>query len=209
MGGSRMKRHYLIRTSRPVLVALAVALLPGCGTWDGHFCILGYTTRPMYDLSIRTVRVPIFKNLTTYKKLEFQLTEAVVREIELKTPYKVVQCAEAADTELIGTIVNFTKNVTNINQLGENRSAETTLAVELVWRDLRPGMAGGILSQPLPGKPGDLPPPLPPIGAKAPPVLAQSIADFAPEIGESMATAQKQNVDRLAARVVSLMEKPW
>lgn len=204
-----MKRGDLIRTNGLILVALAAALLPGCGTWDGQFCVFGYTTRPMYDLSIRTIRVPVFKNLTTYRGLEFRLTEAVIREIESKTPYKVIQCAEAADTEFIGTIVNFTKNITNINQLGENRSAETTLAVECVWRDLRPGMAGALLSQPLPGKPGDLPPPLPAIGAQAPPVLVQSIADFAPELGESMATAQKQNIDRLAVRIVSLMEKPW
>jgi hypothetical protein len=50
---------------------------------------------------------------------------------------------------------------------------------------------------------------LPPVGAPAPPVLIQSIADFAPEIGESMATAQKRNVDKIAVRIVSLMEKPW
>jgi hypothetical protein len=204
-----MNRKHLIRAPGLLLFALAAALLPGCGTWDGHFCILGYTTRPMYDLSIRTVRVPIFKNLTLIKGLEFEITEAVIREIEAKTPYKVVQCAEAVDTELIGTIDSFTKAVTNLNQLGENRSAETTLTVELVWRDLRAGTAGAILSQPLPGKPGDPLPPPPPVGAPAPPVLAQSVASFAPELGESMATARKANVDRLAIRIVSMMEKPW
>jgi hypothetical protein len=189
-------------------LVLCFISLAGCG-WDGHFCILGYTTRPMYDLSVRTVRVPIFKNQTLIRGLEFDLTEAVIREIESKTPYKVVQCAEAADTELIGTVVSFTKAVTNLNQLGENRSAETTVSVELVWRDLRPGMAGAILSQPIPGTPGEPPPPLPPVGAVAPPVLVQSVADFAPELGESMATARKQNVDRVAVRVVQMMEKPW
>jgi len=204
-----MTRQRLIRSCGSALLALVATLLPGCGTWDGHFCILGYTTRPMYDLSIRTVRVPIFKNLTMIRGLEFQLTEAVIREIESKTPYKVVQCAEAADTELIGTIDSFTKAITNVNQLGENRSAETTLTVELVWRDLRPGMAGAVLSQPVPGKPGDPPPPLPAIGATAPPVLAQSVASFAPELGESMATAQQQNINRLAVRIVYMMEKPW
>jgi hypothetical protein len=70
-------------------------------------------------------------------------------------------------------------------------------------------MAGAILSQPIPGAPGEPPPPLPPVGAAAPPVLAQSVANFAPELGESMATARKQNIDRLAVRVVQMMEKPW
>ncbi len=81
---------------------LAAAMLPGCASWDGHFELFGYTTRPMYDLSIRTVYVPIFKNQTFNRGLEFQLTQAVIREIESKTPYKVVQCREAADTETAG-----------------------------------------------------------------------------------------------------------
>jgi hypothetical protein len=204
-----MQGKSFIRISRWALVAIAMTMLPGCGTWDGHFTLCGYTTRPMYDLSIRTVRVPIFKNLTYSKGLEFQLTQAVIREIESKTPYKVVQCAEAADTELIGTIVTRTKAVTNVNQLGENRSAETTLSVEVVWRDLRSGMAGGILSQPLPGRPGDPLPPPPLVGAPSPPVLIQSVADFIPELGGSTATAQQRNVDKIAIQLVSMMEKPW
>ena len=38
-------------------------LLAGC-TSDGHFSLLGYTTAPNYDTSIRTVYVPIFGNQT-------------------------------------------------------------------------------------------------------------------------------------------------
>ena len=106
-----MKSNPLIRCGGAALVALAVALLPGCASWDGHFCLFGYTTRPLYDLGIRTVRVPIFKNFTFRRGLEFQLTEAVIREIESKTPYKVVQEADCADTELIGTIVGRSKAV--------------------------------------------------------------------------------------------------
>jgi hypothetical protein len=55
--------------------------LPAC-EWDGQFTVLGYTTRPNYDSGIRTVRVPIFKNVTFWRGLEFDLTRAVVREIE-------------------------------------------------------------------------------------------------------------------------------
>src|ERR1700733_1967771 len=69
-----------VKVAGLLLACVAAALLPGCATWDGHFEILGYTTRPMYDLSICSVRVPIFKNLTFFKDVEFQLTEAVIRE---------------------------------------------------------------------------------------------------------------------------------
>src|SRR5262245_2349620 len=44
-------------------LAACALLLPSCAT-DGHFSILGYSTRPNYDPNIRTVRVPLFKNKT-------------------------------------------------------------------------------------------------------------------------------------------------
>ncbi len=86
-------------------------------------------------LGIRTVYVPIFKNHTFRRGYEFHLTRAVVREIEAKTPYKVVSNCESADTELVGTIITFTKRVINANQLNEVREAETTLGVEVVGSD--------------------------------------------------------------------------
>ena len=193
---------------RRVLVFLAV-LLSGCEP-GGHFTFLGYTTLPPYNTEIRTVRVPIFKNETYYRGMEFELTQAVIREIELKTPYKVVTAGGPADTELTGKIITYTKNMVIPNPLNEVREMETTLAVEVVWNDLRPGHLGEVLSQPPPKPPGTEsvgPPPAPP--ATPPKVLVQSLASYHPELGESLATAQKKNVDGLAVQIVSMMEKPW
>jgi hypothetical protein len=191
------------------LTALSALLLSSC-EGGGNFTVLGYTTKPNYDLSIHTVYVPIFKNLTLWRGLEFELTRAVVREIEAKTPYKVVSDPDAADTELTGTIISFNKNILNRNQLNEVREAETTLGVEVVWRDRR---SGEILSRPRrgPGAPPALPPDAPP-GTKPPPpppVLVQSVGGFIPELGGSITTAQQQNVNRLAVQIVSMMEVPW
>jgi hypothetical protein len=110
------------------------------------------------------------------------------------------------------------------------------MAVEIVWRDLR---TGEILSRPRRGEatpaapllpaPGQLPGPgnVPqPIGGSAsdrpveppvsggtppppPPVLVQSVAGFIPELGESITTAYQRNINRLAVRIVEMMEKPW
>ena len=115
----------------------AALLLPSCEE-GRNFTLFGYTTAPQYDPRIHSVYVPIFKNRTMWKGMEFDLTRAVVREIEAKTPYKVVSNCEAADTELIGTIINFNKNILNRNQLNEVREAETTLAVEVIWRNRAP-----------------------------------------------------------------------
>lgn len=118
--------------------SLLAALLPACEP-GGNFTVFGYTTRPNYDANIRTVRVPIFQNKTFIRGVEFDLTQAIVREIEQKTPYKVVGPGCNADTELTGTVTLYTKGLLNVNQLNEVREAETTLAAEVVWRDLRTG----------------------------------------------------------------------
>jgi hypothetical protein len=215
------------------MFAVAALCLPSCE--DGkNFTLFGYTTCPQYDLTIHTVYVPIFKNRTLWRGLEFDLTRAVVREIEAKTPYKVVSNCADADTELTGAIISFNKGILNRNQLNEVREAETTLGVEVIWRNRR---TGEILSRPRPPDasaqgapplppatafPGDLqpvplgtapPPPPPPNGppnnAPPPPVLIQSIGGFIPELGQSITTAQQQNVNRLAIQIVSMMEKPW
>ena len=140
-----------------------------------------------------------------------------------------------ADTELTGTIFSYNKNILNRNQLNEVREAETTLSVEVVWKDLR---TGEILTRPrrgettpaapflpapglLPGQdlaqappqqsPWGAPPgaPAPPGTPQQPPVLVQSVATFIPEVGESLATAYQRNVNRLATNIVAMMEKPW
>ena len=193
-----------VRCSSYLLLAAAALLLPSC-SWDGQFTILGYTTRPNYDPGIRTIRVPIFKNNTYIRGLEFDLTRAVIREIQSKTPFRVVAADCAADTELTGTITTLNKIAINRTQLNEIREGQTTLAVEIVWRDLR---TGEVLSQPRPKSDPDGPPPPPP-DAKPKPLLVQSLGTYIPELGGSTTTSLQENVNRLAVQIVSKMEIPW
>jgi hypothetical protein len=212
--------------------ALAAVALSGCES-SGHFTVLGYTTRPNYDTCIHTVYVPTFTSDvmidSTRRTLHITLTEAVIREIEAKTPYKVVSNRALADTELSGNIIALTKNLLNRNQLNEIREAETVLTVGIIWKDLR---SGEILSQPrkgpttlpTPGIPAlDIPdvtglappPPPPPVlpGQPSPREAMQTVVaglgDYIPELGQSNTTAYQQAINRLAVQIVSLMEKPW
>jgi hypothetical protein len=189
-----------------VLILAASAALPSCSS-DGNFTLFGYTTQPNYNCGIRTVRVPIFKNETMRQGLEFELTKAVIREIESKTPYKIISGEGQADTELTGTITLMNKNVILRTPLNEIRSGETVMAVAVQWKDLR---TGEYLTRPRSG-PGSLPPDAPPGAAQLPPppVIITSTSDWAPELGESWATGQQRNVNRLAIQIVSMMEKPW
>lgn len=125
-----------------ILALATVAVLPSCATWDGHFDVLGYSTKPNYDTRFRTVRVPVCKNhtywtVTPVPGMEMDLQRALVREIQTKTPYRIKQ--EDADTELAVTIVNFQKNLLNFTPFNTVREAETVMTIELFWRDLRTG----------------------------------------------------------------------
>jgi len=184
--------------------------LPACTFQpNGHFKLFGYSTQPNYDTGIRTVYVPIFKNDTFYKGLEFDLTKAVIREIEGKTPYKVVNCRDDADTELCGKLINFNKLLVLNNQQNEIRQGQSVLSVELVWRDLRPGFGESVLSNRGPVRPPDpfAPPPDPNAPPRpVPPILIQALGNYEPELGGSLNASQIQVADRLAVQIVSMME---
>lgn len=194
------------RSKLAALALLPVLVLSGCSS-DGNFSILGYTTCPNYDKSIGSVRVPIFLNQTIRPGIEFELTKAVIREIEAKTPYKVINGDGPADTELRGTIKIANKSVMLRTPVNEIRTGEMVMVVELQWQDLR---TGDYLTRPRVG-PGALPPDAPLVSGAAPPppVIVTSTADFIPELGQSYTSAYQTGVNRLATQIVSMMESPW
>jgi hypothetical protein len=189
-------------------LCVLMMVLAGC-QGDGHFTFLGYTTQPPYDPQIRSVYVPIALNVSYAKNLEFQLTQAVLTELNQRSGAPRVTSDRArADTELVMKIVTPRKTTILMNQLGENREAELALNIEVTWRDLRPGHVGDILSnpkrfdptqQPLPGEG-------PATAPKAIPLLITPTATFAPELGGSNLSANAQIVRRAAKQIVNLME---
>jgi hypothetical protein len=192
-------------------LAMAFSLLPGCQ--DGHFTFLGYTTAPNYDTTIHTVYLPIVQNKTMIVgSIEFDVTRNITTEIHQRTPYRVVNRKAGADTELIVTIKNRDKSVINMNQLGETREALLGINFEVVWRDLRKGHEGEILSAPK-LREGVLPP-LGPDGRPKdpPPVLLSPITFYIPEIGDSDATAKLRIYKTLGIQIANMMEvsgKGW
>ena len=91
-------------TSSRGLGALALLWLflgtVGCGTGSG------WTNSSPYDTTLRTIAVPVFANATSERKLSQNLTEAIVKEIESVTPWKVTGQGQA-DTMLRGTLTRY------------------------------------------------------------------------------------------------------
>jgi Lipopolysaccharide-assembly len=208
-------------------VAGPLAGLVGCQNWAP--CIFGYKmgAGALYDPNIETVYVPVFNNrafqTTPYRGFEVDVTQAVVREIGAKTPYRVVSDPGRADTELLGNIVLIQKNILNRTQQNTVRDGEVVVSVDVVWRDLRDGT---ILSAPRkprppgPGlQPGDPVPvpfdpsvPLPPAPCEVPQVVPARIVAggrYVQELGETNASASKRAADQIAVQIVSMMERKW
>ncbi|MCU0877563.1 MAG: LPS assembly lipoprotein LptE [Pirellulaceae bacterium] len=167
-----------------VLLASGLAM-PGCAGYQ-----LGQRT--LYRPDIRTVHVPIVESDSFRRNLGERLTEAIVKEIELKTPYKVVGPAEA-DSILTARIVSDSKRVLTENRFDEPRDVETDFFVQVSWVDRRGDL---IMSH------NDVP--------TQPLLLSVSqTTNFVAEGGQSLATAHQEAIDRLAQQVVGQMELAW
>lgn len=166
-------------------LALWLFLLAGCAHYQ-------FGTPTLFPTDIRTVYVPVFESNSFRRQLGERLTEAVVREIESHTPYKVVS-SQNADSVLSGRITQDTKRVLIESPTDEPRQLELNFQVEVSWIDRRGAPLQEPLSVPLPNT-------LVPVGQ------AQSVV---PEAGQSIAQSQQDAIDRLAQQIVALMELPW
>ena len=165
-----------------VITMISVIGIAGCGYTLG--------TQTLHD--VRTVHVPVFQSDSFRRNLDYLLTEAVQREIRTRTPYRL-EDAETADTILKGKIVDIRKSVLSETRYDDPRELQLMLGAEVTWVDRR---SGQILHQQTF-----------PISS----ALTQqaSAVSFAPEVGQSLATAQQEAATRLASRIVDLMEAPW
>jgi hypothetical protein len=172
---------------RTAAAAWLIALLFVCGC-------AGYQVgnQSLYPTEIRTVYVPVFKSISFRRNLGERLTEAVVKEIEAKTPYKVVN-DPTADSTLSGSIVQEGKTVLVPNLSGDAREVQTAMTVRVSWVDRKGRMLRDDKGIPLPKEIAEV----------------TGTGNVVAEVGQTVATAQQQAICRIAEQIVGLMEKPW
>jgi hypothetical protein len=146
----------------------------------------------LYPPEIHTVSVPVFQSNSFRRNLGERLTEAVVKEIEKRTPYKVIN-DPCADSVLSGRILAETKGVLVPAPTGDARDIEANMRVQVTWVDRKGRLLRDEQSIPLPAEIAEV----------------STTADVVPEVGQSIATVQQEAICRLAEQIVGLMEKPW
>jgi hypothetical protein len=168
-----------------VALSLVIVISAGC---------IGYHvgTNSLYAADVATVYVPMIESDSYRRDLGERLTEAIVKEIELKTPYKVVSTPDA-DSILSARLLTDTRRRLIQNGFSDPRVSETELRAEVNWINRR--------RQPLA--------PVQMIVVPAELLAISQTSNLIPEAGQSVATSQQQAIQRLAQQIVGTMEAPW
>ena len=127
--------------------------------------------------------MPIFANKDFRRGLEFQLTEALVKAVELYTPYKTTSNPNAADTTLSGEIIEVRQGTLGLDfRTHLPRGTQATVIASFRWKDNRDGK---ILAQMK--------------------LITQSV-DYIRPVGENFYEASQEALNDLAERIVEKME---
>lgn len=171
------------------LAASVLTLAAGCASYR-------FGNNTLYANNVRTIYVPIFQcdSFRTTPSIDVgeRLTEAVCKEIEKRTPFKVVGSEAAADSVLTGRVVADTKRIVVESPTDQSRMVEMNYQVLVTWAD----RGGTVIAA------GDVPLP-------AATVDVGQAAALVPEFGRSVASTQQEAIVKLAQQIVGLMEEPW
>jgi len=145
----------------------------------------GYGTQRPFRTDIKTIHVDMFHSKEFRRELEFRLTEALVKRIEMDTPYR---CADrrTADALLSGEILRV-KNITLGDEFDTDlpREIGSTAVVRFRLQDMR---TGEILTE-------------------RPRFVFQT--SYIPPLGETFSDAMTRSMDGLAESIVEAMESEW
>lgn len=169
--------------------ALAVLVLL-CGLGCSGYQI---GTDSLYNTEIKTVHVPIFQSDSFRQDMGERLTEAVIRRIEQRTPYKVIHRANAADSILAGRLTGESQSVSIIDDYAGTRQKKIELTVYVQWKDRRGNMVRTMS----------------PIAWNDAPVDITTSSNLVAEMGHSYATASQDAIDKMADQIVDMMQLPW
>lgn len=172
--------------SRTSLLMLVVVLASASGCAPYRF-----GNQALFDTRIRTVHVPIVGNDTYRHDLGERLSDAIVREIELRTPYKVTGDPNA-DSTLRCRFTAETKSVLTETDTDDPRALDVAISVNASWV----GRNGELLMQNSLMPNGGL-------------VSFSQDHRFVPEAGQSVETSIQSAIEDLASRIVSQMEMRW
>jgi len=173
------------RDASVAITLMACLAASGCGYKRGGGDESGYQWQSLYRQDVRTVAVPIFTTTSFDRGVEFNLSQAVVKQLEATTPYKVVP-ASRADTILEGQVTNVQVSTLSTDPNSAIPQEQMLgLTVDFIWKDQRNGR---ILVE----RRG-----------------FEQTATYYPTLGEGRFVGRQQAVETLALAIVQELQADW
>jgi len=161
----------------------AVLTVAGCASDPTQ----GYAFASPFPDGIKTVAVNVFENETHDRDVEFEFADALIKEIEARTPYKVT-ATKRADTILTGRVRSVERDQLSKSRVtGLSEEVMLGVTIDLNWRDRRTGESLLELRS----------------------FTATSLFVPSRPTGEPIELAEFGAVQRLARDVVSQMQADW
>lgn len=178
------------RYAAAALVAVLAGTPLGCSEgegWEpgGSGELFGYSTERPFPAGIRTVAVDMLESREFRRNLEFELTEALVKRIEMDTPYRIAD-KKVADTIIVGEILEVEQSGLGYDLVtGRPRETGANIIMRYRWQDQR---SGRILAEH--------------------PRFSYTVT-YVPPAGETFETGMMRGLDGMAEAIVETMETDW
>ena len=173
--------------TRGLLAAFLFLTLAAAGCSGYHF-----GTRGLYTSEIRTVFVPIAEADTYRHDLGERLTEAVCKRITDRTPFDLAS-SQDADSVLFIRLKSENQYISGLDRYNNTRQKNMVWCISADWKTRQEETLARL--DPIP---------LTSVG-----VSVNEMSYLVAEMGQSTATVQQDLIDKLADRVVGLMEEKW
>ena len=108
--------------------------LSGC---DG---VAGYSNESLFPDDVYSVCLEMFDNQAFRRGVEYELSDALAKRIEVDTPYKIVSDLDRADTVISGQIVSIGEMALSIDrEVGTVLEKEVQIQAVVSWKNLKTG----------------------------------------------------------------------
>jgi hypothetical protein len=163
-----------------VLCLLSSLLLGGCGASTG------YSNASLFPSDVNNVYLEMFDNRSFRRGIEFTLSDALAKRVEVDTPYKIVSSRDRADSVMSGQIVAAGESILTIERdIGRALEKEVALTAVVNWKNLKNGQLM--------------------INSKT----VTATASYSEFQGQDFTYASSVAANKLARSIVELMKNQW
>jgi len=157
-----------------------------CVVFCGCSEFAGYSNESLFPAEVDSVCLEMFDNQSFRRGVEYKLSDALAKRIEADTPYKIISSTDRADSVISGQIVRITESTLSTErQTGRALETEVQLQAVVNWKNLK---TGEYLIE------ND---------------SVSASASYSKWQNQSFGYASELAANKLAQRIVELMEKKW